>query len=577
MMNWYFLNLLGVALVNAACYEPNQAYPPPSYAPDDALLKRTFASIHAALEVVVAAPEFASTSFSVEVTSSKQSLWSQHHTAVERNASRPDIPTVNGDALYRIASVTKSFTVLALLYQHAAGNLSLDDSIDTYIEELRGKEAGSIPWKDITLRTLASQLSGIPREFAQSDLINSLPKPWEYGLPPVSRHGLLKCDEYSHGYDVPCDKANLLRSVKSKTPLFAPNQRSTYSNVAFELLGLAIENVTNQSYESYINDAIFKPLHMTKSTLSKPPDNAGVIPMDPQYWGVDEGIQNPTGGIYSSSTDLSKYLRYILTHYSDITSAASWAHPASPATGLQSFYGMPWEIFQTNRILINSSRTVRFITKGGGLPGYFSIIMYLPEYDLGFTILVAGNSALLKTIRELVTVEVVRAAEKIAIQQLQERYAGKYVSSMAHLNSSMTLIADHRGLVLAQLISNGSDISGPGGLARMFAPPDRPWYGVLVPTLLYRNENAQKGEKWRLILAEERTDGDQPIWEDFCVTDVDAANYGNLPVNEIVFWSGKGTAVETVELTGFRVTLSRQDEEEPSHLWTDESQEPLEL
>jgi CubicO group peptidase (beta-lactamase class C family) len=158
------LNLLWAALASAKCYEPNTAHLPPDYDPNDPLLQNAFARISTALTTAVAAPEFAATSFSVEVTSSKESLWSQHHTARERNTSRPDIPQVNGDALYRIASITKSFTVLAILYQHAAGNLSLDDSIDSYIEELRGEQEGSIPWKDITLRTLASQLSGIPRD-----------------------------------------------------------------------------------------------------------------------------------------------------------------------------------------------------------------------------------------------------------------------------------------------------------------------------------------------------------------------------------------------------------------------------
>jgi CubicO group peptidase (beta-lactamase class C family) len=158
-----------------------------------------------------------------------------------------------------------------------------------------------------------------------------------------------------------------MKAVKSMAPVFAPNQESTYSNIAYELLGLAIENVTNQTYESYINDAIFKPLNMTKSSLSQPPDSAGVIPLEPQYWDVDVGIQSPTGGIYSSSTDLSKYLRYILTHYNGITRAANWAHPVSPSRGLYSFYGMPWEIFQTDRILQKSKRTVKFITKAGGV------------------------------------------------------------------------------------------------------------------------------------------------------------------------------------------------------------------
>jgi CubicO group peptidase (beta-lactamase class C family) len=154
--------LLFASAANAACYEASIAHPLPKLDPNDAVLKHAFAEINAALIAAIVAPEFASTSFSIDITSDKESLWTQHHTARDRNVSRPDIPEVNGDALYRIASVTKTFTVLAILYQHEEGHLDLDDPVDKYLKELR--EEQEIPWKDITLRTLASQLSGLPRE-----------------------------------------------------------------------------------------------------------------------------------------------------------------------------------------------------------------------------------------------------------------------------------------------------------------------------------------------------------------------------------------------------------------------------
>ena len=153
-----------ISLASAECFEPTPAFPPPSYDVEHPLLHQTFAEISSALSLVLAGPAYNTTSFSVEVTSSKQSLWSQHHTARERNESHHDVEFVDGDTLYRIASITKTFTVLGLLQQDAAGNLSLDDTIDTYVEELKEKQDGSLPWKDITLRSLASQLSGIPRE-----------------------------------------------------------------------------------------------------------------------------------------------------------------------------------------------------------------------------------------------------------------------------------------------------------------------------------------------------------------------------------------------------------------------------
>ncbi|OCK78310.1 beta-lactamase/transpeptidase-like protein [Lepidopterella palustris CBS 459.81] len=540
----------------AICYNPSPAFPPPDLKSDDPILCKAFASINAALLIAIASPEYSTAAYSIEVTSSKESLWSAHHTAQDRNKSRPSVDRVDGDSLYRIASITKTFTVLGILYQHAAGNLSLDDSVDTYVAELQGKQNGSIPWKDITLRSLASQLSGIPREFAQSDLMNEIGDPTDFGLPPVSREGLLKCDEYADNYDPPY----LLASIRNQKPLFAPNQKSTYSNIAFELLGLVLENVTSQSYSSYMTSSIFSPLSMTLTTLETPPDKYGVIPKGPHYWDVDEGVQSPTGGIYSSSSDMSKYLRYILTHYNGINHALNWFHPVSYAEGLNSFYGMPWEILRTSRIL-STKKPVTFVTKSGGLPGYVSRIFMLPEYDIGITILVAGSGgSLVSRIGEIVTVELVRAAESIALRQLSERYAGNYSSTKQSLNSLITLKVDKNGLYISQLISNSTDVLTSGLPYLAGAPVDGKWHAVLVPTLLSRNNTVSHGAFWRILIAPDRPEGEaEMVWDDFCITNIDAVTYAGKPINEVVIRGCEtGESCEEVELSGFRVVLKRE-------------------
>lgn len=221
----------------------------------------------------------------------------------------------------------------------------------------------------------------------------------------------------------------LLDSARAKTPVFAPKQKSSYSNVAFILLGLAIENVTGLPYGEYISQAILRPLGMNSSSFVKPDDSVAVLPKGGNYWDVEQGIARPTGGLYSSSTDLSKYIRYVLTHYNGITPALNWMQPASWSTSINSFYGVPWEIFRTSKILPNTQRPVTFVTKSGGEPAYFSIIIIAPDYDLGVTILVGGNAKLLEKLRELVTIPLIRAAENVAVLELQRRYAGTYGKS----------------------------------------------------------------------------------------------------------------------------------------------------
>lgn len=160
------------------------------------------------------------------------------------------------------------------------------------------------------------------------------------GLPPASREGLPACDEYNN-YKNGCSASSFFEQLHKQEPLFAPNQKSTYSNDAFSLLGLVLANVTGTAnYSEYIRKAIFEPLGMKHTTLNKPAETTGVIPDVFNYWDVELGVQRPTGGVSSSSSDLSIFLRYVLTHYNAITPALNWLNPVSFADGMNSFFGV---------------------------------------------------------------------------------------------------------------------------------------------------------------------------------------------------------------------------------------------
>lgn len=144
------------------CPPPSPTFPLPDYSKHQPILLNVLQKIQNEAESIVADRTYDTTAFSIEVTSSKQTLWSSFHKARDRDALRPGAEEVNGNSVYRIASITKTFTILGILQQHAAGHLNLDDAIDAYLMDLKGAQSGSIRWKDITLRSLASQLSGLP-------------------------------------------------------------------------------------------------------------------------------------------------------------------------------------------------------------------------------------------------------------------------------------------------------------------------------------------------------------------------------------------------------------------------------
>lgn len=590
-----------ISLVNASCFYHSPAFPPPDYSKPWPDLLDAFGHIEASVSALVDGDSsFNTSSYSIEVTSSESTLWSTFHTAQVKDPKRPGAEEVNGDSVYRIASITKVFTVMGILRQHEAGNLSLDDSVVKYIpdlEKMSHSHGGTIRWKDITLRSLASQLSGIPRDFAQGDLIIDLPDPSIIGLPPLDwsppdKHP--RCAS-NGGYE-PCTAQDLLENLSRRPPMFAPNQKSTYSNIAFELLGLVLANVTGMPYEEYIETAVLKPMNkvppsQSHSSFTKPPDSVAVLPKDISwYWDMDEGVQNPTGGLYFSSSAMSRVLRYILTHYNGagpkLTSAMNWLQPASFTPGMSSFYGTPWEIFRTNRILLpaGGERTVSFFTKGGGLPGYSTVIALVPEYGLAITIFTAGsNATLLGEILERVTVPLIRGADKAAQKSIQRVYAGRYTYAVSSspdsspapppgtttatttLNSSLTLTytAAH-GLEITNWISNGTDMFPV--MRQYFGLEDVPSFHIqLIPTLLFRDEVHRKGELWRMALAQGRPNaGKGKVWDNFCISDVDPIMYGGRPVNEVVFWDRQGgeggdgsSYYETIELPAFRVSMSR--------------------
>ena len=538
------------------CYDASPIFSPPALTREQFEVDSAFSVLEASLTQLAAKQEYAITSFAVEVTSASQSLWQFHHTASQRNATRPGA-NITGDVAFRIASITKTFTVLGILQQQAAGNLSLEDTVDKYLPALGKKSKGGIPWKDITIRSLGSQLSGIPNDWAQSDLFTIFDDPVAHGFPALPHAHIPPCDGV-------CTADELFHDVDKREPLFPPNSQSSYSNLAFELLGLVLANVTGLPYERYIEEAILAPLNMSHTSFDTPKDKDVAIPIGENWLGHDEGVQNPTGGLYSTSDDLSKFLRYVLTHYNGITPSLNWLQPFSWSTGIQSFYGMPWEIYRSSSILPKSKRPVTFVTKAGGLPGYFSNIIVIPEYDLAVTILVASpDPTPLGEIREEVTVALVRAAETIAQKDLRKRYTGTYSSK--DINSTVTLAHDPAaGLHVTKWISNSTDmLELTAIMARKAGLPS--WVRIqMVPTQLYKDEKRQRGEIWRALVLPTRSSEDSKAgyWDEFCITAIDGARYGGLPLNEAVAWASEDpddSKMQHLELPALRITLDRVD------------------
>ena len=277
-----------------------------------------------------------------------------------------------------------------------------------------------------------------------------------------------------------------------------------------------------------------------------------------------------TGGIYSTSSDLSIFLRTILNHQLlDVPTTNYWFLPHSYSSNLHSSYGMPWEMFHTTDLLPDTDRGMTVVTKSGRLSGYFSRIIMMPEYGIGITILVAGSGDALEWLSEEILTKTVPVIEDIARAQTERNYSGNYTASPpTGLNSSITLsVNGSQGLVITSWIMNSTSVLQLYASLIMGLSLSADVRAQLTPTFTNRGEH---GEVWRIQFVPPESDkvgvvsGCQNI-------DVDSAMYGGRSMLEVVFTKILDGAVIAAELPAFRVTLQKEMNKPadgaPERLW----------
>jgi len=268
-------------------------------------------------------------------------------------------PTI--DSGIRIASITKLFTDIMLMYLRDQGLVSLDDAVVKYLPKFSVKN----PYKTnrpITLRQVASHTSGVQRE--------------------------VPCDWYK--LDV-CTEDEILANLSRTYLLFPQYSTPHYSNLGISLLGRALEKVAKIPYETYVENNILKPLNMANSTFNYDKikaqmatgtdvtSNGTVVPAHI----LDLGWGNPMGGLFSTVRDMSKFISFMFRN--DIIAGATQVldgstinevlRPIILDTDGYSGFGTPWEFKYIQDYWLKS--------KAGSLVGYRSQVAIVPPIKLG--------------------------------------------------------------------------------------------------------------------------------------------------------------------------------------------------
>jgi len=303
----------------------------------------------------------------------------------------PDARTV-----FRIASMSKSFTASAVMLLRDAGALALDDPAAAYVPELAGWANGAPDAGSLTIRHLLTMTAGFPTD-----------DPWgdrQQGLPVED-----------------------FRSLLGSGVLFnwAPGTRFEYSNLGYAVLGLIVTAASGVPYDEFIRTRLLAPLGMTRTGFTaqefaaadlavgyrRGPDGWQELPFDPY------GAFAPMGGVFSCVADLATWTAGFAAAFPP--GEAGPAHPLGPAprrqmqvpqalTGWRAPNRIPGgppaapSHYGFGLFVDEDPALGRVVSHSGGYPGFGSNMRWHPATGLAVIALGNGTYAPMSAVAELV-------------------------------------------------------------------------------------------------------------------------------------------------------------------------------
>lgn len=257
----------------------------------------------------------------------------------------------SSNIIFDIGSITKQFTAAAILKLEMQEKLSINDKLSKYFDNVpKDKE-------NISIHDLLRHQSG---------LVSNIGKDYE----KISEEEFI---------------------IKTFTsPLkFETGKRFSYSNIGYSLLTLIIEKVSEQDYETFLYENLWKPSQMEMTGYSRPKFDENLIAvgynMDGEYWGKptdkewDKNVPylhlKGNGGILSTTEDLSKWNNSLLTE--NILSKEAKQKYFFPELrkdeNNSNFYAYGWDVSRTRR------NTIQIWHNGGNNIFYADFLSYLDE------------------------------------------------------------------------------------------------------------------------------------------------------------------------------------------------------
>jgi CubicO group peptidase (beta-lactamase class C family) len=266
-----------------------------------------------------------------------------------------DVP-MQTDQVFRIASITKQFTAVAILQLMEKGKLVLNDDITQYLPDY------PVQGNKITIEHLLTHTSGI------------------------QDYAAMKNTTQRERLDVTPEE--MIAYFKDQPMRFAPGTKWEYSNSNYFLLGYIIEKITGKTYGDYLQENFFGPLGMANSLYAN--DTKIIKNRASGYTQDDNGYQNAApismthpyaaGAIQSTVGDLFKWQQAVQGYQllkKETLSKAQARHLL--ADGTATSYGYGWRI--------GSVYEKQSLWHGGLIDGFKSVVLYLPEPEVFVAVL----------------------------------------------------------------------------------------------------------------------------------------------------------------------------------------------
>jgi len=293
--------------------------------------------------------------FSIALVDDQKIVWARGFGYADANRKVP----ATAQTVYRVGSVSKPFTDIAIMQLVEKGKLDLDAPITQYLPDFHPKNPFGAP---ITLRELMAHRAGLVREPPAGNYFDS-------STPSL---------------------AATVKSLNLTNLVYPPGTHTKYSNAGVAVVGYVLQCETGQAYEQYMKQHVLEPMGLDESSFAMSSQiqsrvATGVmwtydgLTIPTPTFSLDEG---PAGSLYSTVSDLGRFLEVLFAGgrgpngpiLQQQTLEEMWKPQFAPA-GAKAGYGLGFGVSQLDGH--------RMVGHAGGIYGFATQASALPDEKLG--------------------------------------------------------------------------------------------------------------------------------------------------------------------------------------------------